>query len=123
MASLPNLACIILTANLFFIAGLSDLMEFLGLLRPKSSQELCVTFLERGRHFVNGMKPAKQLNMSRLFYSNAYTQAHTVRYYKGTAVYLCLSGLRHLVLLRVLDAPCNYLGFLLSSRDERQDSG
>lgn len=34
-------------------------MEFLGLLRPKSSQELCVTFLEPGRLFANGMGPNK----------------------------------------------------------------
>lgn len=34
-------------------------MEFLGLLRPKSSQELYVTFLEHGRHSANGMKPTK----------------------------------------------------------------
>lgn len=46
-------------SNLFFIAGPSDLMEFLGLLRPKSSQELYVTFLEHGRHSANGMKPTK----------------------------------------------------------------
>jgi hypothetical protein len=111
---------VLLAANLFLIAGLSDLMEFLGSLRLKFSQELCVTFLERGRHFANGMKFS---NHFKTIYSNNDIQAHTVRHYKGTAVYFCLFGLRHLVLLRVLDATRHYLGFLLSSRNERQDSG
>lgn len=59
MPSLLGLTRVLSKANLFSIAGLSDSMEFLGLLRPRSSQELCVTFLERGRHFANGMKPTK----------------------------------------------------------------
>lgn len=60
MAFSFNLVCILLIANMFFIAGLSDSMEFPGSLRPKSSLELCVTFLEPGRHFVNGMNTTGQ---------------------------------------------------------------
>lgn len=56
----PTYVSLLLSSYLiFFLAGPSDLMEFLGLLRPKSSQELYVTFLEHGRHSANGMKPTK----------------------------------------------------------------